>query len=104
MKHKRAGRSARASPRAPSVLDVDVAGINCGAAEHYVAVPPDRDPRPSNPSPPTSSASPTGSSTGFCSIRRSRARHQGSSRRRDRQHPRPRGDRDSTLRSVRRLC
>ena len=42
-------RSTRASRPAPSVLDriqVDVAGIDCGAAEHYVSVPPDRDPTP----------------------------------------------------------
>ena len=48
MKHNRR-RSARSSRRSPSVLDriqVDVAGIDCGAAEHYVAVPPDRDPDP----------------------------------------------------------
>ena len=48
MKHNR-HRPARASRPSPSVLDriqVDVAGIDCGAAEHYVAVPPDRDPTP----------------------------------------------------------
>ena len=48
MKHNR-HRSARASRHSPSVLDriqVDVAGLDCGAAEHYVAVPPDRDPTP----------------------------------------------------------
>ncbi len=48
MKHNRR-RSTRASRRSPSVLEriqVDVAGIDCGAAEHYVAVPPDRDPTP----------------------------------------------------------
>ena len=42
-------RSTRPARRAPSVLEriqVDVAGIDCGAAEHYVAVPPDRDPTP----------------------------------------------------------
>jgi hypothetical protein len=27
-------------------VNADVAGIDCGAAEHYVAVPPDRDPQP----------------------------------------------------------
>ena len=48
MKHNRR-RSARSSRRSPSVLDriqVDVAGIDCGASEHYVSVPPDRDPMP----------------------------------------------------------
>ena len=47
MKHNR--RSARSSRRSPSVLEriqVDVAGIDCGASEHYVSVPPDRDPTP----------------------------------------------------------
>ena len=48
MKHNRR-RSAHAPRRSPSVLEriqVDVAGIDCGAAEHYVSVPPDRDPTP----------------------------------------------------------
>ena len=48
MKHNRR-RSTLASRRSPSVLEriqVDVAGIDCGAAEHYVSVPPDRDPTP----------------------------------------------------------
>jgi hypothetical protein len=27
-------------------INPHVAGIDCGAAEHYVAVPPDRDPTP----------------------------------------------------------
>ena len=48
MKHNHR-RSTRPSRRSPSVLDriqVDVAGIDCGAAEHYVSVPPDRDPTP----------------------------------------------------------
>ena len=48
MKHNRR-RSARPSRRSPSVLEriqIDVAGIDCGAAEHYVSVPPDRDPTP----------------------------------------------------------
>jgi hypothetical protein len=42
-------RSARPARRTPSVLEriqVDVAGIDCGASEHFVAVPPDRDPAP----------------------------------------------------------
>ena len=48
MKHNRR-RSTRSSRRSPSVLEriqVDVAGIDCGAAEHYVSVPPDRDATP----------------------------------------------------------
>ena len=48
MKHNRR-RSPHSSRRSPSVLDriqVDVAGIDCGATEHYVSVPPDRDPTP----------------------------------------------------------
>jgi transposase len=47
MKHN---RRRRPHPRpSPSVLDrinPDAAGIDCGAAEHYVAVPPDRDRQP----------------------------------------------------------
>ena len=48
MKHNRR-RSTHASRTFPSVLDripVDGAGIDCGAAEHSVSVPPDRDPTP----------------------------------------------------------
>ena len=48
MKHNRR-RSPRSSRRSSSVLDriqIDVAGIDCGSAEHYVSVPPDRDPTP----------------------------------------------------------
>ncbi len=48
MKHNHR-RSTRAARRAPSVLErvqTDVAGIDCGATEHYVSVPPDRDPTP----------------------------------------------------------
>jgi transposase len=48
MKHNR--RRSTGKPRvSPTVLDrinPHVAGIDCGAAEHYVAVPPDRDPTP----------------------------------------------------------
>jgi transposase len=48
MKHNR--RRSAGKPRvSPTVLDRinrNVAGIDCGAAEHYVAVPPDRDPTP----------------------------------------------------------
>jgi hypothetical protein len=42
-------RSARPARRTPSVLEriqIDVAGIDCGASEHFVSVPPDRDPTP----------------------------------------------------------
>src|ERR1700681_4102261 len=46
MKHNR--RQSTGKPRvSPTVLDrinPHVAGIDCGAAEHFVAVPPDRDP------------------------------------------------------------
>ena len=48
MKHNHR-RSTRPSRRSSSVLEriqIDVAGIDCGAAEHYVSVPPDRDPTP----------------------------------------------------------
>ena len=41
--------SARPARRTPSVLEriqIDVAGIDCGASEHFVSVPPDRDPTP----------------------------------------------------------
>lgn len=48
MEHNR--RRSLGKPRvSPTVLDrinPNVAGIDCGAAEHYVAVPPDRDPTP----------------------------------------------------------
>src|SRR5436190_19861973 len=48
MKHHR--RRSPGKPRvSPTVLDrinPNVAGIDCGAAEHFVAVPPDRDPTP----------------------------------------------------------
>ncbi len=39
-------RKARVSPTALDRLNPDVAGIDCGAAEHFVAVPPDRDATP----------------------------------------------------------
>lgn len=42
-------RSARPARRTPSVLEriqIDVAGIDCGASEHFVSVPPDRGPTP----------------------------------------------------------
>ena len=49
MKHNHRRRPARPARTSPSVLErlqVDVAGIDCGAAEHFVSVPPDRDPSP----------------------------------------------------------
>ena len=49
MKHNHRRRPARPPRTSPSVLErlqVDVAGIDCGAAEHFVSVPPDRDPAP----------------------------------------------------------
>ena len=49
MRHKRREAPDAQAARSPTVLDrlnPDVAGIDCGAAEHYVAVPPDRDPQP----------------------------------------------------------
>ena len=36
----------RVSPTVLDRINPNVAGIDCGAAEHYVAVPPDRDPHP----------------------------------------------------------
>jgi hypothetical protein len=48
MKHNRR-RSPGKPRRSPTVLDrinPHVAGIDCGAVEHFVAVPPDRDPHP----------------------------------------------------------
>ena len=44
--HRRPARSSRTSPSVLERLQVDVAGIDCGAAEHFVSVPPDRDPVP----------------------------------------------------------
>jgi transposase len=49
MKHNRRRRSPgspRVSPTLLAQLDPNVAGIDCGSAEHDVAVPPDRDPMP----------------------------------------------------------
>jgi transposase len=48
MEHNRRRRASQPR-RSRTVLDQinpDVAGIDCGSAEHYVAVPPDRDPQP----------------------------------------------------------
>ena len=39
----------RTSPHALERLHPNAAGIDCGSAEHVVAVPPDRDPRPVQP-------------------------------------------------------
>jgi transposase len=46
MKFKRVPGKPRVSPSLLERLNPDVAGIDCGSAEHYVAVPPDRDPHP----------------------------------------------------------
>jgi len=42
---RRSSPKPRTSPLALDCLHPDAAGIDCGASEHYVAVPPDRDPR-----------------------------------------------------------
>lgn len=39
-------RKPRVSPSVLECINPDVAGIDCGSSEHYVAVPPDRDPNP----------------------------------------------------------
>jgi len=36
----------RTSPSLLKCINSNVAGIDCGSAEHYVAVPPERDPTP----------------------------------------------------------
>ncbi len=48
MKHnrRRTTGKARVSPTVLDRINPHVAGIDCGAAEHDVAVPPDRDPTP----------------------------------------------------------
>ena len=48
MKHNRRRRPAkpRVSPSVLERINPNVAGIDCGSAEHFVAVPPDRDPTP----------------------------------------------------------
>ncbi len=48
MKHhrRRSPGKPRVSPTVFDHLNPNVAGIDCGAAEHFVAVPPDRDPTP----------------------------------------------------------
>ena len=39
-------RTPRVSPSVVDRINPDVAGIDCGSGEHYVAVPPDWDPNP----------------------------------------------------------
>jgi len=46
LKRRRSLGKPRVSPTLLAHLNPHVAGIDCGAAEHYVAVPPDRDPTP----------------------------------------------------------
>lgn len=45
-KRQRAGAARRVTPSVLERMNPDVAGIDCGATTHYVAVPPDRDARP----------------------------------------------------------
>ena len=51
MKHnpRRHRRTLRVSPSVLERININVAGIDCGSAEHFVAVPPDRDPAPVQP-------------------------------------------------------
>jgi len=44
--HPRRVRRARVSPSLMERITPNAAGIDCGSREHYVAVPPDRDPSP----------------------------------------------------------
>jgi transposase len=46
MKQDRRQSKKRTSPSLLKRINVNVAGIDCGSAEHFVAVPPDRDPKP----------------------------------------------------------
>lgn len=48
MKHnrRRSSDKRRVSPTMLERINPDVAGVDCGSAEHYVAVPPDRAPQP----------------------------------------------------------
>jgi hypothetical protein len=48
MKNNRRRRSGkpRVSPSLMERINPNAAGIDCGSAEHYVSVPPDRDPEP----------------------------------------------------------
>lgn len=43
---RRRPRKSRVSPSLMERLNPDAAGIDCGSVEHYVSVPPDRDPEP----------------------------------------------------------
>lgn len=43
---RRKGRTPRQNPSLLERINLDVAGIDCGSQEHYVAVPTDRDPNP----------------------------------------------------------
>ena len=44
--HRRRPSKPRVSPSVLERINLNVAGIDCGSAEHFVAVPPDRDPTP----------------------------------------------------------
>ena len=44
--HRRRPGKPRVSPSVLDRINPNVAGIDCGSAEHFVAVPPDRDPTP----------------------------------------------------------
>jgi transposase len=46
MKFKRSPGKPRVSPTLLERINANVAGIDCGSAQHHVAVPPDRDPTP----------------------------------------------------------
>ena len=46
LKRHRSPGKPRVSPTLLDHINPNVAGIDCGSAEHYVAVPPDRDPNP----------------------------------------------------------
>jgi hypothetical protein len=43
--HRRPGKP-RVSPSVLERINLNAAGIDCGSAEHFVSVPPDRDPSP----------------------------------------------------------
>ena len=43
---RRQAKKPRVSPSILERINPNVAGIDCGSAEHFVAVPPDRDPMP----------------------------------------------------------
>ena len=49
MKFKRSSGKPRVSPTLLERINPHVAGIDCGSAQHHVAVPPDRDPSPVRP-------------------------------------------------------